>query len=130
MRIMAAKRRRSKKRRGLLLVMLDINPKHERELNRWYTEEHLAERLNCPGFLTARRFRAVEGKPKYLAIYDLDSPAVMRSAAYKKIRYASSWTRKMEPRFKNFVRNIYVEITPPLTRKKTPRRRTSTAAAR
>lgn len=112
------RRRAKKSRRGLLLVMLDIDPKHEDELNRWYTKEHLAERLNCPGFLTARRFVSVEGKPKYLAIYDLESPEVMQSEAYKRIRYSSAWTRKMEPRFKNFVRNIYVEITPDLRRPK------------
>jgi hypothetical protein len=120
MRARAGKRskRKVKRPRGLLLVMIDIDPEHEEELERWYNEEHLGERLNVPGFLTARRFMAVEGKPKYLALYDLESPEVMQSAAYKRIRYASEWTRRMEPRFKNFVRNIYVEITPRLRRRR------------
>ncbi len=101
-----------KKRRGLLLVMIDIDPEHEEEFNRWYKEEHFPERIHCPGFLTGRRFVAVEGKPKYLAIYDLESPEVLQSEAYKKIYGPSEWTKRMRPHFKNNVRNVYVEITP------------------
>jgi hypothetical protein len=41
---------------GLLLFMTDIDPAHEDEFNRWYEEEHLAERMAIPGFLSARRF--------------------------------------------------------------------------
>ncbi len=61
--------------KGLLLVLIDIDPEYEEEFNRWYTEEHFPpERVRCPGFLTARRFVSVEGEPKYLALYDLDDP--------------------------------------------------------
>jgi hypothetical protein len=102
-------KRAAKKPRGLLLVMMDIHPEHEEEFERWYAEEHLPDRANCPGFLTARRFRAIEGGPKYMAFYDLDGPEVLESEAYRKIR-TTPWTRAMEPRFKNFRRNIYVEI--------------------
>jgi hypothetical protein len=41
--------------RGLLLVMIDIDPAYEAEFNRWYKEEHYPERMACPGFLTGRR---------------------------------------------------------------------------
>lgn len=92
--------------------MIDVDPEDEDELNRWYEEEHLAERASCPGFLSARRFVAVEGKPKFLALYDLDDPGVLNSAAYKKIRYGSAWTRAIERKFKNWVRNVYVDVTP------------------
>ena len=107
------------KRRGLLLVMMDVDPEHEDEFNRWYTEEHLADRANCPGFLSARRFQAIEGGPKYLACYDLESPQVLESTEYLKVRY-TDWTRAMEPRFRNFLRNIYVEITPDLPKRRKP----------
>ena len=101
----------AKKRRGLLLVMMDIDPEYEEEFNRWYNEEHFPERVSCPGFLNGRRFLAVEGGPKYLAIYDLEGPEVLKSAAYKKIEGPSEWRRKLGPHIKNRVRNIYVEIT-------------------
>jgi len=100
------------KRRGLLLVMIDIDPAHEGEFHRWYNEEHLPERLACPGFLNGRRFIAVEGEPKYLALYDLEDAAVLQSEAYQKIFPPSEWTKKVSKHFLRVVRNVYEEITP------------------
>lgn len=102
----------SEKRRGLLLVMIDVDPEHEEELNRWYEEEHLPERLVCPGFLSGRRFVALEGGPKYLALYDLESPEVLQSEAYRKIYPPSEWTKRISKHFVRIVRNVYSEITP------------------
>jgi hypothetical protein len=99
--------------------MMDIDPEHEEEFARWYEEEHLPDRANCPGFLSARRFQSIEGGPKYMAFYDLESPDVLESPEYMKIRY-TPWTRAMEPRFRNFVRNIYVEITPERSKRSRP----------
>jgi hypothetical protein len=98
---------------GLLLVMADINPAIERDFNQWYEQEHLTERMAIPGFLRARRFTAIEGSPKYLALYDLESPEVLSSAAYRHVVGAgmSARTRRMEPQFKNFTRNVYVSIS-------------------
>lgn len=100
--------------KGLLLVMMEIDPQHEAEFNRWYDEQHVPERLAIPGFLSARRYRAVEGSPKYLALYDLESPAVLQTEAYKHWIGAgeTEWTRRMAKHFRNerFVRNVYVQI--------------------
>jgi hypothetical protein len=70
---------------GLLLMMTDIDPANEADFNRWYEEEHLDERMRIPGFLNARRFTALEGGPKYLALYDLESPEVLQSAPYRHV---------------------------------------------
>jgi hypothetical protein len=102
----------TKRRTGLLLVMIEIDPAFEDEFNRWYREEHYPERMACPGFLSGRRFLAVEGEPKYLAIYDLDSPAVLESEEYKKIAGPSEWAERLLPHFVKRVRNVYVEIDP------------------
>ena len=100
--------------KGLLLVMMDIAPEHEEEFNRWYDEQHVPERLSVPGFLSARRYRAVEGGPKYLALYELESPEVLQSEAYKYWlgEGETEWTKRMAPQFRNerFVRNVYVQI--------------------
>jgi len=98
---------------GLLLFMTDIDPALEDEFHRWYEEEHVPERMAIPGFITARRFRALEGGPKYLALYDLDSPDVLQSASYRHIVGAgkSPWTKRMEPLFTNGRRNVYVGIS-------------------
>jgi hypothetical protein len=98
---------------GLLLFMTDIDAAHEAEFHRWYEEEHLTERMAIPGFVTARRFQAIEGGPKYLALYDLEMPDVLQSAAYRHIVGArkSTWTKRMESLFTNGRRNVYVGIS-------------------
>ncbi|HZQ15021.1 MAG TPA: DUF4286 family protein [Pseudolabrys sp.] len=99
--------------RGLLLFTTDIDPALEDEFHRWYEEEHLPERMAIPGFIMARRFRAIEGGPKYLALYDLESPDVLQSAPYQHIIGAgkSAWTKRMETLFVNGRRNVYVGIS-------------------
>ena len=98
--------------KGLLLVMMDIDPENEEEFNRWYTEEHIPERLAIPGFISARRYRALEGGPKYLALYELESPEVLNSKEYRH-RYheaPTEWTRQILSKVKNYVRNVYIQI--------------------
>jgi hypothetical protein len=106
-------------------VMLDIDPTiDDREFNTWYFEEHIAERLSCPGFISARRFEAVEGSPRFLAIYDLEGPEALQTPEYKGLagspakvnkllrRDGSERTMAMLAGFRNAVRNVYVEIDP------------------
>src|SRR6478672_8501555 len=95
---------------GLLLMMTDIDAANEEDFNRWYEEEHLAERMAIPGFINARRFTELEGSPKYLALYDLESHDVLQSAPSRHVVGAgkSAWTRRLETKFTNFRRNVYV----------------------
>ncbi|MEJ0011182.1 MAG: hypothetical protein WDM94_00885 [Bauldia sp.] len=103
----------SKEARALLLVAMDVEPEYEEEFNRWYWEEHLPERLAIEGFLDAKRYVAVEGAPKYLAIYELESADVLRSDGYTKAAAQSTpWTTRMRQHYR-FTRNIYVEIENP-----------------
>ena len=97
---------------GLLLVMIGVDAAHEDELNRWYDEEHFPERMAVPGFQNGRRFIALEGVPKYLATYDLESPEVLGSEAYRHATGAgtTSFTRRMQKLFKPMVRNVYRQI--------------------
>src|SRR5262245_23907955 len=67
---------------GLLMVWADIDPQYAAEYHRWYDEEHIAELLAVPGFLSAGRYEALKGAPKYLALYELESPEALRSRAF------------------------------------------------
>jgi hypothetical protein len=71
-------------RRGLLLTMTEPPAYMEEEFNAWYDTEHLPERLSIPGFRSVRRWVAdcKPGEGKYLATYELESPAVLVSPAY------------------------------------------------
>ncbi len=105
----------NKRGTGLLMVWCDVPADKEPEFNRWYNEEHLAERLSVPGFLSAARYEAVKGGPKHLAVYELENPAVMESEAYKKVsNNPTPWTKKTGPQAvaTTFIRNIYSMIHP------------------
>src|SRR6266850_3821059 len=104
-----------KKGTGLLMVWCDVPADKEQEFNRWYNEEHLAERLAVPGFLSAARYEAVKGGPKHLAVYELESPAVLESPAYKKVQAnPTPWTKRCSPEVigTSFIRNVYSMIHP------------------
>ena len=105
----------AKKGTGLLMVWAEVPADKEAEFNRWYNEEHVAERLAVPGFLSAARYEAVKGSPKHLACYELESPAVLESAAYKKVQQnPTDWTKRCSPDVigTTFIRNVYAMIHP------------------
>src|SRR6266704_3063058 len=96
---------------GLLMVWADIDPGLEEEYHRWYDEEHIAHLLQVPGFLSAGRYVALKGAPKYLAIYELEDHNVLRSAAYlDAVKYRPSPERSRTGTSRvgrNFLRNAY-----------------------
>ena len=104
-----------KKGAGLLMVWCDVPADKEPDFNRWYNEEHLAERMSVPGFLSAARYEAVKNGPKHLAVYELENAAVMESEAYKKVsNNPTPWTKRSGPNAiaTTFIRNIYSMIHP------------------
>jgi hypothetical protein len=70
---------------GLLLALADAPDGREEAFNTWYGH-HAAARLTVPGILSAERYVALAGRPKYLATYDLSSVRVMESTAYRALR--------------------------------------------
>ena len=104
-----------KKGSGLLMVWCDVPADKEAEFNRWYNEEHLAERLAIPGFLSAARYEAVKGGPKHLAYYELENADVLQTPAYKKVSAnPTPWTQRSGPQAlaTTFIRNVYSMIHP------------------
>ncbi|MEI9806239.1 MAG: hypothetical protein WDN48_20045 [Pseudolabrys sp.] len=101
---------------GLLMVWTDIDRQYEAEFNEWYNQEHIAAMLEVPGILGAGRYKAIEGGPKYLAIYELEDHDVLQSAAYRDgIRYRFSERRRRVSGShigRNFLRNAYRQIYP------------------
>jgi hypothetical protein len=100
---------------GLLMVWADVPADKEKDFNRWYNEEHLAERLAVPGFLSAARYEAVKGGPRHLAVYELESPAVLESEAYRRVQeQPTEWTKRAGPATvaTTFIRNVYAMIHP------------------
>jgi hypothetical protein len=99
------------------MVRTDILPEIEAEWNHWYDTQHIPNRLSINGFISARRFVAIEGEPKYLTLYDLTSIQVLTSEAYIKLRdrEASLPADSFEAithKLPNFSRGVYRQIYP------------------
>ena len=60
--------------------------------NRWYDLDHVPQRLTCPGFLRAERYELASrassgsgaGALRYLNVYYIADPDVLRSEAYRR----------------------------------------------
>jgi hypothetical protein len=92
---------------GLLAVWTDVDAAVEPDFHAWYNREHLRERVEIPGFLNARRYRATAGNPAFLALYDTQSLAVLSSPVYQRaLANPSQWSRRVFPGFRNSVRML------------------------
>jgi hypothetical protein len=80
---------------GLLIAFMNP-PADDDDFNAWYDEEHVPLRMGVPGFLNGRRFRAAplpapqtsqdsSSHPRYVAVYDLESVAVLDSTPYTRL---------------------------------------------
>ena len=69
----------------ILVVMMEVDQGHEEDFNRWYNDEHLPERLEIPGYVSARRFKLEEGEGvlQYLCIWEMEDASPWK-ASYTK----------------------------------------------
>src|SRR4029077_378686 len=84
---------------ALLLIAMSVAPEHEHEFNEWYNTEHIPALGSVPGTLAARRYRGSGATQRYVALYHLESPDVVRSAAWKTAA-DTPWTQKLRPHFR------------------------------
>ena len=91
--------------KGMLIVLCEVKPRDDRDLNEWYNREHIDERVNLPGFHRARRYVAVRGNPKYLATYECDSVDDLATPKYLHLlANQTEWSRSVMARFTKFTR--------------------------
>ena len=69
----------------VLVVTMDVDPEDEAEFNKWYNEQHLPERMEIPGYVSARRFKLEEGDGAltYLCIWELEDGSPLQSQMYQ-----------------------------------------------
>lgn len=71
--------------RYVYVALSDPKPGEDEAFNSWYDGQHIDDILDVPGFVSARRFQAIDigdGEPKrrrYLTIYEVeaDDPAAV-----------------------------------------------------
>ena len=85
----------------LYLVQLEVPADLEDEFNRIYDTQHVPNILKAPGVHGCSRYRLhsanVEGVARYAAMYEIDSPEVPQSAAWKAESDKGDWVEKIRP---------------------------------
>jgi hypothetical protein len=93
---------------------MDIPAELESEFNRIYDEDHIPTILKVPGVRSARRYRLERSTrsdmPRYLAIYEIDGPSVLDSAAWLEAIDEGEWKPKIRPHTSNRIHSVYRNI--------------------
>lgn len=91
---------------GFLAIWSDVRPDQETDYLHWLTREHTAERVNIPGFLAVRVFRAMtHDVRRFFILYELEKPEVLASADYlARLNAPTPWSKRIMPILGNFVR--------------------------
>ena len=84
----------------MLMVLMDPPSGLEAEFQDWYDMEHTPERARISGFLSASRWVCLDGWPRFMACYDLESVEVLGQEPYRAISgdSFSPWSKRILPR--------------------------------
>ena len=99
----------------LFIVSMDVTPEKEALFNEVYDTEHVPYLLQVPGVLSASRAQRVAaatiiggqrketgaGEPAYTAIYEIESPDVLTSAAWREQAEKGRWPAEVRPHTSN-----------------------------
>jgi len=97
------------------VAQMDIPPEHEAEFNRIYDNDHIPIILEVPGVRGCQRFKLEQGSPaggpRYMALYEIDSPDVLESAAWKTAIDEGEWKPKIRPHTFNRIISVFRKLT-------------------
>lgn len=98
--------------RGILFSQMEPPAGWEADFHHWYDTDHIPARLAMDGFDSAVRYRALEGVPKYLAVYELTDMGVLGTEPYNELKRApSAETTRMLANVRGFTRYTCREIS-------------------
>ena len=100
--------------KGLLMATMEPPATLEEEFQDWYDTEHVPERRNYPGFETANRWVCVDGWPRWLATYDLESVDAVQTPEYLASNgdKATPWSKRILSRLSGRRRVVATQISP------------------
>ena len=102
--------------RYLFIVSRDVAPEKEALFNEVHDTEHVPNLMKVAGVRAVTRLRTEparfvlggqakeltgEGAPKYVAIYEIDSPTVLESAAWDEASEKGRWPTEVRPCTRN-----------------------------
>jgi hypothetical protein len=98
--------------RYVFSAAMDVTPEREKLFHEVYDQEHVPIILKVPGVISAARFEltpltmiiggerrtmVAEGAPRFHALYELESPDVLVSAAWAKAVDQGRWPGEVRP---------------------------------
>lgn len=98
-----------------VIALMEPDTIAEDELNDWYDNEHIPQRMEVAGCLAVQRFVCTDGWPRYLALFDWDSLDALSGPAYKAVHDASKrtpWTVRILTRIRGWIRKQAVQVHP------------------
>jgi hypothetical protein len=100
--------------KGQLIAAFDFSGAAADEFHDWYDTEHIPERERVPGFLLCRRWIGAQNPKESVALYDLDSLAVLQSPAYRAIAgdNLSAWSKRVTAQCRRLLRFEGEQILP------------------
>lgn len=85
---------------GAIVIWNGIGPELREDFFEWHPREHMVERLGIPGFLRGRRCIAMDGATEFLTLYELQTPEVLLTEAYRsRLTQPTPWSAKVLPGF-------------------------------
>jgi hypothetical protein len=85
----------------IYVVQMNIPAQHEAEFHRIYDTEHVPMLSKVPGVHKVSRYRLEKtndpSMQKYLAIYEIDSPAIVDSKEWEVAGAWGDWATKIRP---------------------------------
>ena len=115
------------KAKYLMIASMDVDPEHEAVFNEVYDQEHVPNLSKVPGVVSVTRYKRetltmniggerktieIPNEPIYTAIYELESPDVLTSAAWDKAVEQGRWPSQVRPHTKNR-RHVLVKVMEP-----------------
>ena len=99
----------------LYLVQLDIPDEKEDDFNRIYDTQHVPYILEVPGVESCTRYKLenceVGNVPRYVALYEIDSPNLPTSDAWQEASDKGDWVTQIRPHTTNRAREVFKRIT-------------------
>jgi hypothetical protein len=96
---------------GALAIWHDVLPEAEDMVNEWYNREHHLDRVDLPGFLSARRYVALTGAPKYFCLYATRDMAALTSPEYlARLNNPTEASRRALPTYRNMSRTACRQV--------------------
>ena len=62
--------------RSVSIMWTEIPEAIASDMNEWYDREHVRNRVDVPGYVWGKRYRAVRGGPSHMAVYATEGPHV------------------------------------------------------